>query len=428
MINKLILSGSYDFGEEPTRLVDQPSAAGRAIGLTKAAGVDHIFGDCQELELPKDHTVVHVIAVGDSERYGANRNGDEFSREDNQKKHASFKTGGHVFRNHRNHDPLLKVGDVLATAHNDRLSRIELLIALDNQKCEDEVQKLSSGKDLPLSMGSRQAFDVCSYCKHRAKTAAEHCSHVRHHLGEVAENGVKVAMLNPDPDYFDISVVFKPADRAAYALRKIGGTSVIGGHELAEQYGLTSYASEKLAAMHRLASIVKEQPALARPLPRRLQPLLVGHLKRARERLGDQHLLGELHDRGLLLSPPDFGEVFLNADPDKMEAACGEFPPDINELVEEGEGPDSLDGCCRPRGLPEDLAAALEDSLSMDDQTVRARVIRIGIEGPAIKKAGSYVDTNELRGLADFYGFYKVAFAVANYARPSRVRNLAATF
>lgn len=434
MITKLIQTGAYDFGEQPSRLVDPPSRMQRHLGLAKAAGVNDIFGDA-EIDVPDNHTVVHVIAVGDSDRYGANRNGDEFSRDDNIRKHSSFRDNGHVFRNHKNYDPIHKIGEVLASAHNDPASRIELLLALDNQKCEDELQKVAGGGDLPTSMGSKQAYDVCSFCGHQAKTAAEHCSHVKNHLGEVAENGVKVAMLNPDPNYFDISLVFKPADRVAYTLRNLGekiasASGTVGGHQLAEAFGLCSYDSEKRASITRLASIMKEQPAVVKALPCPLPPPALDELKGVKRRGGDQHLLGKLHDQGLLLSPGDFGQIFLGEDGEKMEAACDEFGPEIDELIADGDGPDSLDGECEIGGpdIPDEILPMVEDALSMDSQPVKARVIRLSVTPRAKVASNRWVDTHELRGLADLYAFYKLAFAHRNQHRPDRLRNLATTF
>lgn len=433
MITKLIAPGSYDFNE-PTSQVVEATSRQLAIGdLTKVAGVEEMFGDVSALSIPKNHTVIHVIAVGDGERWGANRNGDSFSREDNKKKHKSFKDIGHVFRNHKNHDPKLKIGDVLATAHNDVMDRIELLLALDNDKCRDEIEKVHKGEDAPVSMGSKQAKDVCSLCGHEAKTAAQHCDHVKYHLGEVAEDGTKIAMLNPDPSYFDISLVFKPADRAAYTLSKLASPQrALGGHELAALAGLVDYDTEKLATMHRVASIIKNQPVKLRPVPEILEDPPKSVLAKTAKVFGGKQLLGWLHKKGMMLSPCDFGEVILEMDdPEKMEAACEEFSRPVEDLIEDGEGPDVLDGeCPDPRmEVPEIIENMVVPALSMEDEAVRSRLIRATIAPPVkVAKVRKDIDVAELQGLADMYSHYKLAFINANRGRADRVLNAARTF
>lgn len=430
MLTKVVHSNSFDYGGEPTSNVVEATARQIHNGdLAKVAGVEHIFGDQLDgMEVPDNHTVIHIIAVGDGETWGPNRNCDSFSREDNKKTHHLFRDIGHVFRNHKNHSPSLAVGNVLATAHNDLMDRIELMLALDNDKCADEIQQLHEGRDLPTSMGTKQAFDVCSYCEHKAKTAAEHCSHVKYHLGEVADNGVKVAMLNPNPRYFDISLVFKPADRIAYTLKKIAsGNSVLGGHELAEAMGLDCSSSEKTAVLNRLASIQKEVPVYVRQAPEILGSNPKSALKKIARHYGVPALLGYLHKRGNLLCPEDFGTLIVEStEPEKVRAAVEAFDRDIPSLLLDGEHTDCLDGKVEA-SMPEPSCPGLDAATGMEDPDVRGRMLAIKIEKP-VKTASDYTDRAELQGLADLYAQYKVAFALANRDNLHRLRNLALTF
>jgi len=95
----------------------------------------------------------------------------------------------------------------------------------------------------------------------KAPTAADHCGHIKTMLGQLLDDGRKVYMKNPKPKYFDISLVFKPADRIAYTLKKVAaaGHGVIGGHDLAEIYGLQAVGSDpKYATLKALAAMRKE--------------------------------------------------------------------------------------------------------------------------------------------------------------------------
>lgn len=431
MLNKVILSGSYDFREAPVRLIEATDRQLATDGLAKTAGVADVFGGLADVQMPKNHTVVHVIAVGDGERWGPNRNGDSFSRDDNRTAHRLFKEIGHVFRNHRNSNPKLKVGDTLATAHNDALDRIELMLALDNEKCRDEIEQLHTTGELATSMGSQQEFDVCSFCGHKAKRASDHCNHIRNYLGEVAHDGTKVCMLNPNPRYFDISLVFKPADRIAYMLRKVASaTDVIGGHELAESMGLIAYDNPKVATMVRLAEILKETPVKLRLAPSNLDARPKSLLKQAACRNGVEEVLGMLHRAGLLLSPRDFGEIVLNLeDGNKMDVACEHHSPSLEDMAtNDPVFVEALEG--RAPGPLANLDLTAEDfqnSCAMEGPGARQRSVRIVLI-PETKVAAAYEDVAELQGLAHMYNLYKVAFAHVNERHFERVANVALTF
>ena len=177
MITKLVLTDSYDFGQPSTQLVPQVSYGVDKDWLRKQAGVEDIFAkEIRDLKKQAGHSVFHIIALGDEERSGANRNGDGFSEADTKTAHAQFKDQGHVFTDHKNHDPKKAVGKVIATAHNDPMGRVELLVDVENKKLPDRYQeKIANGEDLSWSMGSLQQFDTCSFCKHNAPTAKDHC-------------------------------------------------------------------------------------------------------------------------------------------------------------------------------------------------------------------------------------------------------------
>jgi hypothetical protein len=188
-----------------------------------------------------DEIPVHLIALGASEAYGPNRNGDGFKEATCKKYHDTFVKLAKFFRNHKNKpergDPFY--GYVKASAYNDDMRRVELLCALNANKAaadrngglvaDTEVEKIARGEDFPVSMACRVPNDICSFCKHAAKTRDEYCTSekcaaggCRHNLSRLVKVGGDLHHLhvdNPDPAWFDISRVFRPADRIAYGAK-----------------------------------------------------------------------------------------------------------------------------------------------------------------------------------------------------------------
>jgi len=634
MITKLILPQSFSFDGPAASLVPLHRVGGADSQWLRKHASHGVFHDLlRDLKPIPGKSVIHVLAVGDEELWGPNRNGDGFSREDNVTAHRTFKDIGHVFRHHQNDDPFKAVGDIIATAHNENMSRIELLLGLDNTKCRREIEKVDNDEDLPVSMGcftaghfltledgsvirledavegqqvlthlgnrlpithvfnqdpytgtlytlkartvedveataehpffvvrqehivhtgrktrrvdpsklnqldvtldadwvaakdlrvgdylvtpvnleeelpdyiprtdtpvlarhttkacrdletthrggsrlrvddfiltpirdilsrdvvdepvynievqsdnsyvingiavhnSLQDFDVCSHCGHKAPTASDHCEHIKKMLGQVLEDGTKIYMKNPKPKYFDLSLVFKPADRIAYTLRKVAaaGGEVIGGHELADMVGLVDWTHPKMAAKRTLAAMYKEIPMTIRQVtrPKDVHPNVAAELKKQANLHGIDQLLGFLHSNGWLLSPRDFAEVIGHPEPEKCEMAVAkhdgmdDFLDDHSEVksleVPVIQDPMTLSG----RALEE-----LEGACSMHPDKVQKRVISITVTGPS-EKTAQIEDTAEAKGLAALYNHYKVAFAMQFQSRNDILRNVAATF
>ncbi len=422
MIPKIIQPGATKFNEAAVALVPLHSRGVDAHWMEKRAS--HGVFD-RELQKIADeggvpgHTVLHVLIVGDSDAYGPNRNFDGFSREDNRTAHTGFKDNGHVFKHHKNDDPQKKTGSVLATAHNDDMSRIELLTALDNTKYAEELSAYERGHDIPWSMGSMQNYDVCSLCKHKAPTADDHCYHIQQKLGEVLDDGHVIHMENPKPKYFDASTVMKPADRIGYTLRKVAAENgVIGGHHLAEMMGVRPWGSIKQATLMRLASMEKQLSGLTTKnvstAPAKLSDDTVKALKTACVRHGTDAVLTHLHSNGRLLSFDDFTQIIVGQN--KLASAV-----DIDEdlltngftrLASADDEIEDLDGSGQSSDINLDQYAdsELERSASMKLAAVTGRVLRKTIIIPTVKTA-AVSDPYKARGLADLYLHYKLAFA-----------------
>lgn len=109
------------------------------------------------------------------------------------------------------------------------MRRTELVLGLDNDKCADILQKIASGKEVYWSMASRQKHDECSWCKHKARHDKERCAHIPKMLGELNKEGELCGMINPDPHFFEISEVGRPADRIGFTLAKVASTNQFRG-------------------------------------------------------------------------------------------------------------------------------------------------------------------------------------------------------
>lgn len=425
MIRKLILSNSYDFNDINVALVPLHRKGVDAGWLEKRAA-HGIFSEALQKIADdggvKGHSCLHVLAVGDEEAYGPNRNCDGFSEQDNVTAHTGFKENGHVFKNHKNHSPSLKTGSVLATAHNPDMRRIELLIALDNSKYAEELDAFARGEDIPVSMGSKQDYDVCSYCKHKAPTARHHCEHIKTKLGEVLEDGRQIYMQNPNPKYFDLSTVYKPADRIGYALSKVAAENgIVGGHELAEAYGLGDDDHVKQATLIRLAEIEKRVSAIGKSIPatapHKLSDHAVHQIKQAAELYGIDAVLTNLHQAGHLLGFQDFTEIIVGQS--KLAQLCGEpdYQGGFSDLISDSDPEmsvlDGHNGMSRIN-FGDAVNRELQEKTGMQADPVSARVLRVTLAQPVnqlAKVAAAGADRAEHLGLSRLYLHYKVAFA-----------------
>ena len=173
-------------------------------------------------------TYILVLAMGASEFYGPNRNGDAFRESELKKTYKTFESDAHVYKSHINKDPLKSYGSVLKAFYNEAMHRVELVLEIDNNKAPDIVDKINSGETVAVSMGCKIKFDVCSICGNEAPTRAQYCSHLRNELNKIYPDGRIVCADNPNPKFFDISIVWRPADKTGYMLKKVASSSPAG--------------------------------------------------------------------------------------------------------------------------------------------------------------------------------------------------------
>lgn len=171
------------------------------------------------LEVEGPHTYVTQV-----ESHNCNRNADGWSKKALEDRHQTFVTNGHFFREHRNRDPKQAIGQVKYAAYTpvDKggMGRVELLIWGHKKKAAEEYELALAGDPMSSSMSARVKYDQCAVCNHKATHPSLYCSHMKERAGQYIPEMKKYAFVwNPDPTFFDISRVRKPADRIAHYIQ-----------------------------------------------------------------------------------------------------------------------------------------------------------------------------------------------------------------
>jgi len=413
----------------------------------------------------KDHFAIHLVAMGDQETYGHNKNGDGFPKEALVKYHDTFVKNGHFFREHKNRNADTQgIGIVKASAYNDKMRRVEIVVHGHIKKAEEEFEMARDGKPLSFSMSCRVPYDICSICNNKAKSASAYCDHLKRNMGRYMDGHEKYAFaINDKPTFFDISRVKNPADRIAHFISyKFGEGDMakaasfdapISGEDWARFYGvdlspeLPLLDSSRLAILEKLAA----EEEWVSHLPEDNSPKTLFY-KQAKEagfegQLTEEeldtfrkespgNLFHKLAKRGCLLPFESFcsyitGMSIEEATHDsQVKAACA-LLPDIFKSITSGAFPKELEdmfepsGCCGGscgcEGGKDDDVQKFMDSVaerfSCRTEPAKSRIIRITIkagssvlEGKKPTKIDTYTDHGWSADiLAGAYGMYKLS-------------------
>lgn len=262
-----------------------------------------IFGcDYGDMLPDKHHVGIHVVGLGAFESYGSNRNGDGFPKSACAKYHHTFVKNGHVYRNHQNKDPKKALGSIIKTAFNEAMGRVELFLHVHKDKAADELQKLAREGELPWSMACRVPHDRCNICGTLRKTASDpnQCDHVRFELRNTRRDGSIVCTQNDKPNFFDMSMVGRPADRIAWDLYKVASDTDTDSVKLAEMSGLwvpdhlmitADNAKAKQSTFKKLARYQEEFKQFAANAPRSARGRHMWELRKAAGyKVADEHI------------------------------------------------------------------------------------------------------------------------------------------
>ena len=117
----------------------------------KLASSDYITKEMLDECMPdKDHILIHLVGVGDYEKYGFNKNADAFPKKANEKYYKTFETDASLYREHNNSQP---IGEVKKAVYNDKMGRIEIAVWANKKKAAVECEKALEGLPLSFSMG-----------------------------------------------------------------------------------------------------------------------------------------------------------------------------------------------------------------------------------------------------------------------------------
>ena len=431
--------------------------------MVKSASDGFPRGVLEQYRPDDDHFAVHAILLGDYEHYGPNRNGDSFPKKACQDYHPCFVKFGHFFRHHNNKSPDLKIGDVKASAYNDPMGRVELILHGHKKLAEEEYEMVKAGKQLVFSMSCKVPYDICSICGNEAPKRADYCDHLKYEMCKIYENGKQAHAINDKPYFFDASRVVRPADRIAYGLQtwtaldpQEKSASIKCGADMAEEAGikvpelLASVGEQildvrKMRLVEKLAELEKKIDYLCRTkettFGERLDYAILNEYPKAF--LGDSIsdsdmaklasvepsvLLDELARRGFIFSFEDFARYVGNKSASDIKgsqvikAAREYFLPELFQKFGCGM---AAENCLFDQSgyghVPDEIDCLMDevaDRHGMSPHQAKIRMVIISIDRrpslmpklpSTISKEENPEIINEAKILAEFYGLYKVA-------------------
>ena len=424
----------FDFGMESASIIKDASS------LTKRASAKSLL----KYEKTPNQEDVHIIALGAYEGTGFNRNGDGFSEPDCITNAHYFKDADRALhRHHKNGKKDPKFGNIKAAAYNEPMKRIELIVGHDKDKCADILTEIEKKGQANYSMASKQKYDVCSWCKHKAFSDAARCEHIPDKIGEINKEGEMCGMHNPDPHWFEISYVKRPADRIGMSLQKVAYANDIkpmltsdflniytGFTPPVDDVLVSKKASDKRHILNKLAAMEKHYNALGgNPLSAK-DSFILNELpkinlsdvisKEAMDLLRSEdpsRVFKVAADKGIIFSPDEFvhyvfGNRVKQASIDGMKTM---LPTIFEELLDKNAGeavnneryePSELNATSEVKAVISKLA---EDH-SLFSEPVKARIIRVTMLGIS-PKSETKEQTKEAfdKELANQYVAYKLA-------------------
>lgn len=414
--------------------------------LTKRASAKELL----KFEKTAGQTDLHIIALGAYEGTGFNRNGDAFLEDDCRKNHHLFKAAGRaVHRHHKNKPSDPKYGTIKAAAYNEPMRRIELIVGLDNDKCADILDEQEKKGQTNWSMASKQAYDVCTWCNHKAKTDKDRCDCIPGSIGELNKQGVMCGMINPNPKWFEISHVGRGADRIGLSLKLASDQRIkpmlpsdylqiyTGFQPPEDEFYISKKAADKRELLRKLAEMEKHVEGVAQGKAKntakdlflkrqaRLKkspPIEDKDIDELRKHDPDKAFRG-MADNGVVLGPDEFTKYLFGnrAGNDVASGMKTHLPGIFSKLEDEGNhdvvnsekfDPAAMD--LMPKSL-KDLIASLTEGHSLNGGPSVRRVMRITIElGPKgddtdLKAKEPPTKNRADEKLAEVYASYKLA-------------------
>lgn len=466
---KVVFPHAFNLGVPIARIVDLHRGGVDSDWMQKRAAV--LTKEISDIRPEKGHAFIHLVTMGAQEFYGGNRNGDGFNEKSARwdafdpkpggpksiildggltQYHPTFLKYAHVYKDHVNKDPKLASGSVEAEAYNPDMHRGELIIKVSESKWASELDRMSRGEDIPFSMSCKVPYDICTACLNKAASRRDYCDHLCNEMSHVKEGGHQIYAINDRPMFFDISGVFRPADRIAYGLQKVASTGImpeesgISSAQIAELWGISAPrqvlfdssprpVQEKLAALERAAAMEKQIEATGRALgPQLDMGCPFGEVAQDdvdTMRTSDWNsLLGALAQAKICLPMKDFFRLVLGNKYDsvagEMDGAQSLLPGIFSRMLGSGDGVEDVTGMKTydpatslvPKSV-RDVIEGLAPNMSVGDDPVKRRVqitiIRGGGPG-AMRKVSTDVRASKVASyLAKQYAAYQLSFLQA---------------
>lgn len=225
MMIKLCDFNAFDNNGEPTVVnIGRYDDTIKTAALSSFAYAPEINNFISTLRPSPGKLYTLINAMGATEFFSCNRNGDAFYEDALIKYHHTFVTDAFAYMHHKNKDPEKSYGRVIFSAYNYDMHRVELIVEYDLDKLDPKfADRIDRGEMVNVSMGCRVDADYCSICGNKAKSPAFYCEHLRDKPGltRCLPDGRKAFAINKDPHFFDISIVTIPADPTARVMAKI---------------------------------------------------------------------------------------------------------------------------------------------------------------------------------------------------------------
>jgi len=274
--------------------IEHSSCFGGSCPMIKTAGENLL----DKIDQKKNNAYLHVIAMGAGDYYGENNNGDFFYEKDLKEFYKTFESAG-IFIQHFNKDPSKSIGNVVKAIYNDDMHRVELLLEIKKSKAPDIYSDIESGSRIKVSMGVKVPQEMCSYCGSITKgSLANRCDHLKFEMHRQKPNGQVVYAINiPPMNFFDISVVRKPADAQGHALfQKVASD---------ESYSI----DEKVATLVKYIDAIDTLPS----------SVSVDEMDKFRRGMSPEAIIKIVHSKRLVLKPSE--ALFIGSDMPKEEYA-----------------------------------------------------------------------------------------------------------
>ena len=267
----------------------------------------------------------------------------------------------------------------------------------------------------------------CSVCHNKASKQSDYCSHLKYELGKTRDDGTRVYAINGGYDYdkhpkalnfFDISYVFRPADKTGYMLKKVASHDFEEEHTIgsAEAFNKLAALQEKSAQLKKMADITKyfegvpfaqldsednhqlkvinRNPQIFENVVSQMQELTPEHYnKLSKYPMGE--ILASLSDLGIMLTTPEFIKMVVHKktgyqlDTDTLKQMCKDQSAIFEELSSNPEMVNTLaakatmfDESHKPKEEIKEIVSDIKDSRDLSP------------DGFAKKASSSFIRSN----------------------------------